>query len=124
MRPTTVDALKLRAVLGKRDWLVPQRFGADGWRIIRRDQSASVIVTAADIDDATWVHASIAHHDQTTPAYDELVTLHRAVFGSGWAYQVFAPPSEHVNIHAYTLHLWGRLDGVAVLPNFGAGGSI
>jgi hypothetical protein len=119
-----VNALKVRAVLGKKEWGIPARFGPDGWRLVRLDRTASVIVSTAEIDGAEWVHASIAHHDQTTPAYDELVTLHRAVFGAGWAYQLFAPPTEHINIHAYALHLWGRLDGAAVLPNFGAGGSI
>lgn len=125
VRPTSVDALKVRAVLGKKAWGVPQRFGPDGWKLVSVDRAASVIVSTAELDGVAWVHASIAHHDETIPAYDELVTLHRAVFGAGgWAYQLFAPPTEHVNIHAYALHLWGRLDGAPVLPNFGAGGSI
>ena len=55
---------------------------------------------------------------------DILADLHAAVFGAGYAYQVFAPPSEHVNIHEFALHLWGRLDGRSALPEFGAGGSI
>jgi hypothetical protein len=37
---------------------------------------------------------------------------------------VFAPPSEHVNIHDHALHLWGRLDGARVLPDFGRFGTI
>lgn len=122
--PATVSGLQVRAVLGKKDWPVPQRFGLDGWQLVRRDRGASVFISAAEFDGATWVHASIAHHDETMPTYEELVLLHRAVFAGGYAYQVFAPPSSHVNIHEYALHLWGRADGAPVLPEFGAGGSI
>jgi hypothetical protein len=119
-----VNALKLRAVLGKTKWSVPHRFGLDGWMIARLDRKAGVIVNAFDLDGDAWIHASIAHYDQTMPSYDELTLLHKAVFGTGWAYQVFAPPANHVNIHRYALHLWGRVDGVAVLPDFGAAGTI
>lgn len=120
---TTVNALQMRRTLGRADWAVPDEFGPDGWRIDRWDGSARVIVSTADHDGAEWTHASISHPD-VMPSYDELVLLHRAVFGGRWAYQVFAPPSEHVNIHPFALHLWGRSDGAAVLPNFGARGSI
>jgi hypothetical protein len=47
------------------------------------------------------------------------------VFGDRWAYQVFAPPADHINLHNFALHLWGRLDGKPVLPDFTFGtGSI
>lgn len=120
---SSIDPLRLRAVMGRRTWEAPRPFGPDGWQITRLGGS-SVIVTCADQDDGReWVHASIAHRERM-PGYLELVDLHRAAFGTGWAYQVFAPPSEHVNIHEYALHLWGRLDGRPALPEFGLGGSI
>jgi hypothetical protein len=54
-----------------------------------------------------------------------LVMLHLGVFGRRrWAYQVFVPESEHVNIHPHALHLWGRADGTNALPNFGRFGTI
>jgi hypothetical protein len=119
-----VDGLRLRRVLGRRDWDVPTSFGEDGWKIRRRDREAAVIVSCCEYDGAEWVHASMSRPDRM-PTYDDLALLHRAAFGDdGWAYQVFAPPSEHINIHQYCLHLWGRLDGVSVLPNFGEYGSI
>lgn len=122
---TTVDALRLRKVLGRADWLPPERHGPDGWSLVRRDRTASVIVSAATQDDGhEWIHASLAQYDERMPTYDDLVLLHRAAFGDGWAYQVFAPPDDHVNIHQYALHLWGRVDGRPAIPNFGAGGSI
>jgi hypothetical protein len=37
---------------------------------------------------------------------------------------MFAPPAEHVNIHERALHLWGRVDGSPVMPNFGVYGTI
>jgi hypothetical protein len=59
------------------------------------------------------------------PDYADLKLLHTAVFADGWAYQVFAPPVKHVNIHEHVLHLFGRLDGSPVLPDFTCGtGSI
>lgn len=121
---TSVDALTLRREMGGRgDWCPPQPFGPDGWRMVHRDRTASVIVTCCDYDGAEWVHASIARNSM--PTYDDLVMLHRAVWkGRGYAYQVFAPDSDHINIHAHALHLWGRLDGKRVLPDFGFLGTI
>ena len=116
---TVVDALRLRAIMGRDNWSTPQPFGPDGWQMTNR-RSSSIIVTCSEQDDGhEWVHASIAHIDRT-PTYHELVLLHRAAFDGLWAYQVFAPPDAHVNIHPYALHLWGRLDGSNVLPAFGA----
>ena len=37
--PTTVDGLSLRAILGRREWMAPSRFGLDGWRLIRHDKA-------------------------------------------------------------------------------------
>lgn len=122
--PTTVDGLRLRAVLGRALWKPPDRYGPDGWRLIRYDGTVSVLVSAASFDGVEWIHASLARHDRTIPGYSELTLLHKAAFGDGWAYQLFAPRNDHVNIHEFALHIWGRADGAPALPNFGAGGSI
>jgi hypothetical protein len=107
--------------LGRDDWSPPEPFGPDGWLFLRKDHNQSVIITAADYGDGiVWVHASMAGDP---PSYDDLVLLHRAVFGDGYAYQVFAPRDKHVNIHSTALHLWGRLDGKPVLPEFGVLGN-
>lgn len=121
---TTVDGLRLRKVMGRDDWGPPRRYGPDGWCLSHRDGTASVIVSAAGQSDGReWIHASIARDDRM-PDYDDLVLLHKAVFGQRWAYQVFAPDRHHVNIHEHALHLWGRADGCPVMPNFGTLGSI
>lgn len=90
-------------------------------------EDARIIVTlgaAGPEDRDDRVHASISRGDRM-PSYEDLVLLHHVVWGgTGYAYQVFVPRSEHVNIHAHALHLWGLLDGSPELPRFGLGGSI
>lgn len=122
---SSLNPLQIRRILGRGKWQAPRPFGPDGWFLVSADNMSSVIVTNSPFHDGNeWVHASIAHRKEM-PSYDDLKLLHAAVFGDGWAYQVFAPPSEHVNIHEHALHLWGRLDGKPALPDFTDGtGSI
>ncbi len=118
-----MNGLKIRQGLGRDEWAVPVPFGPDGWMLQRKDRAGSVIVSEFDWDDGhRYIHASIA--GRTMPTYEDLTRLHEAVFRGGYAYQVFAPPSEHVNIHEHALHLWGRADGSPVLPEFAVMGSI
>jgi hypothetical protein len=105
-----------------------EEFGPAGLRLVIERQPStlgSLIVTQAPVDGIEWLHASISWADRV-PTYDELALLHRVVFGRRrWAYQVFAPASEHVNIHEHALHLFGRADGTPALPDFTYGtGSI
>ena len=121
---TTFDALGIRRRLGRGNWSAPRPFGVDGWAFTYLSGRGSVIVSAAPYEGEMWVHASVAWAEQM-PTYSDLKWLHAAVFGDGWAYQVFAPPSEHINLHQHALHLWGRADGKAALPDFTDGlGSI
>lgn len=90
--------------------------GADG----------SLILTQSDQDDGVdYLHVSLAF-TKRDPTYGELAAVHRAIFGRRrWAYLPFAPAVEHVNIHSHALHLFGRVDGARVLPDFTRGsGSI
>lgn len=99
-----------------------QTHGPAGFRIPLRDYvlgGGSVIVSQAEIEDVEWLHASVAFAE-ADPRYIDLVILHGAVFGrKRWAYQLFTPAADHVNIHEHALHLWGRADGKPVLPDFG-----
>lgn len=125
MSPTNFNALAIRGVLGRADWSPPQPHGPDGWSWTARTADSRVIASC-DLcgDGEEWIHASISHRDRM-PTHDDLKLLHRAVFGDGWAYQVFAPLTEHINIHPFALHLFGRLDGKPALPDFTYGmGSI
>lgn len=118
---TSLDALRIRKVLGRKIWSPPEPFGPDGWRFVTNDKRGSIVVTCADREDGTeYVHASIAWTDRM-PSYAEMCLLHTAVFGDGYAYQAFVPRAYHVNIHSYALHLWGRLDGGPILPEFSMG---
>jgi len=123
---STIDGLELRKRLDRKIWGVPETWGPDGWRIDTiRGPHGRIIVTAdaPKPEFEGWIHASISRKDEV-PSYDDLVMLHKAVWPNGYAYQAFVPPSMHVNIHPYALHLWGRHDGAAVLPEFGKYGTI
>jgi hypothetical protein len=85
----------------------------------------SIIVSQSDgPDDMTdYLHASIAL--DTMPTYADLQLLHHAVFGRRrWSYLLFPPEASHVDIHPRALHLWGRADGKAMMPDFGMYGTI
>lgn len=135
MGAVRVDPLAIRAAMGRKVWGVPQPFG-QGWRLLADGPEAAynpsrvvaagtIIVTLADDDGdrVEYIHASMSWCDRM-PTYEDLTRLHRCVFGDAWAYEVFAPASDHVNIHPHARHLWGRADGRAVLPNFGRYGTI
>lgn len=123
------DVLAIRRRLGPKTWGPPQ-VGPGPWGVTftSRSLSLAVIVSSFPEDDGVdWLHASIAPLQNTEPPveYEILATLRYAVWGlDGWAFQVFAPPSDHINIRANALHLWGRLDGKPTHPNFGRYGTI
>ena len=112
-----VNALAVRRALGRHDWAAPKDFGPDGWFFENAHENGRIIVTQCEFEGNEWIHASVAFRDRM-PVYAELALMHHAIF-PGYAYQVFAPPEQHVNIHANALHLWGRADGKPGLPEFG-----
>lgn len=111
-----LDPLKIRQTLGRKNWKPPIRWGSNSWRIDSKDKG-QIIVSCADYGGELWIHASISRVDEM-PTYEDLKLMHKACFNNGFAYQVFVPEEDHVNYHVYALHLWGRLDGTPVLPNF------
>jgi hypothetical protein len=120
----TINGLVLRRILGRAEWAAPVPFGEDGWMLVRKNGDGMVIVTVAEFDGAEWIHASISHPHRM-PIYADLMLLYHAAFaGAGQAYQIFVPEDEHVNIHEFALHLWGRLDGKPALPLFAENGTI
>ncbi len=123
---SNIDILSVRGRLGVGAWNPARAFGSDGFLLVSRDGARSVIVTCAPYgaEGTEWVHASMSS-SRAMPTYEDLKALHFAVFYKGWAYQVFAPPREHVNIDQNCLHLFGRLDGAPIMPDFTLGmGSI
>lgn len=118
-----LNLLEIRRRLGRDKWSAPEEFFMEGqWCFTsKKIRGSSIIVSIAAFDTlgdglVEWVHASISHNNQL-PSYEDLKMLHAAVYVDGWAYQVFAPPARHINIHANALHLFGRLDGKHQLPD-------
>lgn len=106
-----------------------ERYIGPGWRVANqgprgiamahRTSGYTVIVSQDRIAGAQWIHASIANREYM-PNYEDLVNLHKSVFGQRYAYQLFVPSRTHVSIHPFALHLWGRADGTPCMPDFGA----
>lgn len=130
---TSLNALLIRKRLGRDRWAVPTGFGPDGWRFQEFDgtgpdavMTREILATVFDVDGVDWIHASVirltdgAIGNETMPTYEDLTEMHHAVFGDGYAYQMFVPRSSHVNLRNNVLHLWGRRDGNPAMPDFGA----
>jgi hypothetical protein len=112
---TSIAVLEVRRALGRKHWTEPTPFGPDGWMLACPVKGQRVILTCDDSHGFELVHASIS--GQEMPSYADMVLLHLAVWGEkGYAYEVFAPKEMHVNIHDRARHLWGRLDGKALIP--------
>jgi hypothetical protein len=119
-----IDAKAIRKRLGGA-WKMGE-LGEDGW-VFDGPGPMRVIVTVDEGSEpgTDWIHASISHRDnRIMPSYNDLKRLHAAVFGNGHAYQIFVPTTEHINIKSNVLHLWGKANGMRVLPDFGRFGSI
>lgn len=132
-RPSTtlaLDTMSAIKFMAKR-WVIRRMeasISGDGLLLTMRHHqlgNGSIIISQAVYsDDSEWIHASIAYADNM-PRYEDLAHLHLCVFGRRrWAYQVFTPQSQHVNIHSHALHLWGRVDGQNMLPTFSVEGTI
>lgn len=107
-----IDILRIRKILGRKVWRLPQEYGPGGWHMTSENLSWTVIVAPEQHEGAEWIHAQIAGYDDM-PSYEQLKELHHAVFGDDYAYMVF-PPKENVRV----LHLWGRADGAPAIPEF------
>lgn len=60
-----------------------------------------------------WDHVSVSRKDRC-PTWDEMETVKRLFFTDDeTAMQLHVPPSDHINVHPYCLHLW-RPHGAAI----------
>lgn len=114
--------LDIRKKLGRDVWGPPREIVRGQWAFKTAFGSIIVVSSApypvSDQEpEVEFLHASISHLNRM-PTYEDLIHLHSAVFNDGWAYQIFAPRHRHINIHNYALHLWGRLDGKMLHPDF------
>lgn len=104
------------------EWQTLQPFG-DG-NAYRHRNGLRVIVTTADFPDGRdWMHISVSRADRL-PNWDDLKLVKSTFAGNDrYAYQVFPPADQHVNIHDFCLHLWVPLTGEPPLPDFTRGGN-
>ena len=106
-------------------------FPPDGWRVIQEWGSGYalqdntglrvIIDCSTKGDDRYWVHLSLSRA-KAIPSHLDMVRVKEAFLGnSRYAYSVFPPRQEYVNIHPNCLHLWALVDGDGrVLPEFSA----
>lgn len=123
-----VRAMLARVPPGWRMLKVPSVVGDDGAAFVRG--AAQVIMSLSrESDGELWVHVSCCirtgEKKFALPSWDDMKRVKKDFFGDdAWAYQVFPCRKDYVNIHPCVLHLWARLDGKPVLPDFtkGTGG--
>ena len=84
----------------------------------RRNDGMKIILSLETKDGHDWIHVSCSFPTQL-PRWKDLQQIKDAIIGrEAQAVQVLAPASEHVNYHEYCLHLYARLDGSRVVPDF------
>ena len=121
-----VDSAGVRALLARipPSWTMWER-SEDGACFKRGN--IQVIVSLERYDDGSlWVHASACGRTGPQrfylPSWEEMKRVKHDFFGPDTeTYQVFPPDCEWVNDHPCVLHLFGRLDGARVLPDFTRG---
>lgn len=86
------------------NWKLVPGFG-NAWQF----RNLRVIATT----EGGWDHVSVSIANRC-PTWDEMELVKRAFFFEHeTAMQLHVPPSEHINIHPYCLHLW-RPQNVAI----------
>jgi len=69
-----------------------------------------------------WLHVSVSRKSWT-PTHEDMAKVKRAFIGEDrYAYSIWPPREQYVNIHNHCLHLWARWDEAdgQVLPEFSA----
>lgn len=95
--------------------------GGDGEAWERANSMRVIWSAATELDGRVWLHVSVSRPDRL-PSYSDMKMVKRYFIGSDrFAYSVWAPDDEHVNIHERCLHLWAPLVGGNVLPDFTRG---
>ena len=95
-------------------------FGSEG------DHTSGVFELRSTIDGAAlrvvasvgdgWDHVSVSRANRC-PNWPEMEQVKRAFFRDDeTAMQLHVPPSDHVNCHPFTLHLWRPLEGEIPRP--------
>jgi hypothetical protein len=94
-------------------------FPPRAWRIIQpwglgfalqESGGLRVLIDCGQKEDGHWwVHVSCSRKSWT-PTHDDMARVKRDFLGDRYAYVVFPPQEQYVNIHAHCLHLRCRVD--------------
>ena len=98
-----------------RDWHIVQQWG-NGWAC-QSGGLRAIIDCSVKADGEQWLHLSISRKDWD-PTHFDMCKAKTDFLENRYAYSVFPPAENYVNIHSHCLHLWARLDGEPVLPEF------
>lgn len=84
-----------------------------------------IVSVMREEDEQRWLHVSLAYKTRL-PSWDDIKMVKSIFIGDNrFAYQVFPPVDQYVNLHPFVLHLWSCVDveAGAVLPDFRGGGN-
>lgn len=101
-------------------WYVIKPWG-DGFACGQFGGGLRVIVDCETKEDGReWLHVSVSR-ERWTPSHEDMALVKRDFIGDRrYAYSVWSPIDNHVNIHKHCLHLWSMMDSDdgQVLPEF------
>lgn len=99
-------------------WVLIDKFG-EGYALAEKNGGLRVIFDEEiKSDGKLWRHVSYSRKDWT-PDHVDTIKIKAAFIGDRYAYAVFPPKSQYVNIHPYCLHLWSCMEGDGrILPEF------
>lgn len=78
---------------------------------------------AIEMDGRVWMHVSMSRLNQLPTYHDQKRVKGLFIGEDRWAYSVWSPSAQHVNLHSNVLHLWAPLTGEPPLPDFARGGA-
>ncbi len=103
-------------------WEVIQRWG-DGYACGQQRGGLRVLIDCEEkADGSPWIHVSVSRKSWTPTHEDMALVKHDFVGDDRYAYSIWPPVSQYVNIHKHCLHLWAKWDSPdgRVLPEFSA----
>lgn len=90
----------------------------DGHTFAHKSGLRLIIDCEEKADGRKWLHISVSRKNWN-PSHDDMCLVKRAFIGDRYAYAVYPPSENYVNIHTHCLHLWALAEGDGrVLPEF------
>jgi hypothetical protein len=100
-----------------KDWHYLNPWG-EGHCFVHKNGLRLIIDCEEKEDGKRWVHVSVSRKNYI-PSHEDMCQVKEAFIGDRYAYAVYPPQSEYVNIHPNCLHLWALAEGDGrMLPEF------